>query len=309
MQRRFVATAAMLGLFVSSTFGLAAAPAPENAKPGYLGVLTSKAEDGQKGAWIREVTPDSPAAKAGLQNGDIVTKVGDREVKDVADLTSAIAEHKAGSKVMLWVMRDGKERQIEATLGERPGRKLPALGNVPMPAAPRGAYLGIHTQELTPELKDRLKLKVEKGVMVTEVMPDTPAAKAGLKSEDVILAVGDKQVNTPEELREIISGSKAGSEVVLHLQRGDQKMECRCTLGEMPMPLDFQAFQNQLPDFFRGRFEDGQFPFKFDLKDLTEGRLPMEIKKFSFDLSQVQEMQKKIEELEKRIAELEKQRK
>src|SRR5262245_47142146 len=131
MQRRFVASAAMLSLFLSSTLVLAA---PEKAAPGYLGVMASKAEEGKSGPWLREVTPDSPAAKAGLQNGDIVTKIGDTDIKDVAGLTAAVAGHKPGDKLTLWVMRDGKEQKLEVTLGERPARKLPQLGNA-APAA------------------------------------------------------------------------------------------------------------------------------------------------------------------------------
>jgi S1-C subfamily serine protease len=307
MKRRFVATAAMLGLCLSSGFTLAAPEQP--AKPGYLGVLSSKAEEGKSGAWIREVSPDSPAAKAGLHNGDLVTKVGDKEIKDVEHFTAAIAGHKPGDKVMMWVMRDGKEQKLEVALGERPARKAPAQGaNTPRSEhVAKTAYLGVHTQEMTPELKQRLNLAVDKGAMVTEVMPETPAAKGGLKAEDVIIGVGDKDVANPQELRDAITAGKVGGEVVLKVMRGKDKVEVRCVLAEGPLALDLEGFQNQLPELFKGRFEDGQLPFKFDFKDLKDGRLP-DMKKFTFDLNQVQEMQKKIEELEKRIAELEKKK-
>jgi C-terminal processing protease CtpA/Prc len=303
MLQRFVASAAILGLILSSTFALAA---PEKA-PGYLGVLTSKAEDGKSGARIREVTPDSPAAKAGLQNGDLVIRVGDQEIKDAEGLTSAIRGHIAGDKLTLWVQRDGKEQKLGVTLGERParpGREESRSGNLPI--APKGAYLGVNTQELTPELKQRLNLAADKGAMITDVMPETPAAKAGLKAEDVIVAVGDKEIGNPAELREAITSNKPGSEVLLKVMRGKEKMDVKATLAESPVAFDFGELQ--LPEQFKSLFEDGKLqPFKFDFKDLHDGRLPMDIKKFTFDLNQVQEMQKRIEELEKRIAELEKQ--
>lgn len=303
MQRRFVASAAMLGLFLSSTLVLAA---PE--KPGYLGVMASKAEEGKTGAWLRAVTPDSPAAKAGLQNGDIVTKVGDTEVKDAQGLTAAIAGHKAGDKLTLWVLRDGKEQKIETTLGERPARKLPQLGNA-APAA-KSAYLGVHTQEMSPELKQRLGLAVDKGAMVTDVMAETPAAKAGLKAEDVIVAVGDKDIANPQELKEAIASAKIGGEVVLKVMRGKDKIECRCILAEAPVAFDFGSLPENLPEFLKDPNRSGHLPFKFDFKD---GQLPFdlknlpEMKNFTFDLGKVADMQKKIDELEKRIAELEKQ--
>lgn len=301
-----------LMLVLAVVFGLAGmGAAAEESKPAYLGVLTAKPEDGKAGAWVREVTPDSPAAKAGLKNGDVVVKVDGKEVADPAALTEAISARKPGDKVKLTVVRDGQEQEIEATLGERPVRR-PSVRALPQPALPqpftpqRQAYLGVHIQEVTPELKERLGLAVDKGAVITEVMADSPAAKAGLKTDDVITGVGDKPITSPDELRQVIAGSKPGSEVVLHVQRGKEKLELKATLGEAPLGLAFEPQPFPMPDLFR--------PFRFEqFRDLFENRLPGEIRRFTFDLQKFDEMQKemlkRIEELEKRIAELEKQRK
>lgn len=308
MLKQSVSLIAVVAVLVGLAFG--GAVLAEDSKPAYLGVVTAKPEDGKNGAWVREVTPDSPAAKAGLQNGDVVLKVDGKEVADPAALVEAINSRKAGDKIKLTVLRDGKEQEIEATLGERPVRR-PMVRALPQPALPqpfagqRGAYLGIYMQEITPELKERLGLAVDKGAVVTEVVSNSPADKAGLKTDDVITGVGEKQIASPEELREAIAKSKPGSEVVLHVHRGKEKMELKATLGEAPLGFGFeQPFP--MPEGFR--------PFRFEeFRDLFENRLPGEIRRFTFDLQKFEEMHKemlkRLEELEKRITELEKQRK
>ncbi|MCS6978109.1 MAG: PDZ domain-containing protein [Gemmatales bacterium] len=308
MHKQAVSLVAVLAVLMGLALG--GLVQAEESKPAYLGVMTAKPEDGKSGAWVREVTPDSPAAKAGLQNGDVVVKVDGKEIADPAALVEAISARKPGDKIKLTVVRDGKEQEIEATLSERPVRR-PQVRAFPEPVLPRplapqrGAYLGIYMQEITPELKEKLGLTVDQGVVVTEVTPDSPAAKAGLKADDVITGVGDKQIAGPEELRDVISKSKPGSEVVLHVHRGKEKMELKATLGEAPAALGFeQPFP--LPEGFR--------PFRFDqFRDLFENRLPGEIRRFTFDLEKFEQMHKdmlkRIEELEKRITELEKQRK
>jgi S1-C subfamily serine protease len=298
MLKQSVSLIAVVAVLVGLALG--SAVLAEESKPAYLGVVTAKPEVGKNGAWVREVTPDSPAAKAGLQNGDVVVKVDGKEVADPAALVDAINSRKAGDKVKLTVLRDGKEQEIEATLGERPVRR-PMVRALPQPfAGQRGAYLGIYMQEITPELKERLGLAVDKGAVVTEVVSDSPAAKAGLKTDDVITGVGEKEIASPEELREAIAKSKPGSEVVLHVHRGKEKMEVKATLGEAPLGFGFeQPFP--MPEGFR--------PFRFE----PFRELPGEIRRFTFDLQKFEEMHKemlkRLEELEKRITELEKQRK
>ena len=92
----------------------------EEIQIGYLGVSMGDATGGQDGAVVQEVTPDSPAAQAGLQAGDVVVSIDGKAVQDRSELVAAIRGHKPGDKVTLVVVRGGNETTITATLTQRP---------------------------------------------------------------------------------------------------------------------------------------------------------------------------------------------
>jgi serine protease Do len=282
-----------LSVAVALVVGLAAVPRAHAQPPqpprGFLGVVVDP-EQAESRVVVLQVPPDSPAAKAGLKAGDVINKVDGKDVRNAEAFVDALAGRKPGDKVALQITREGKDHEISATLTERPERRAeqprsPLPREVPDPLARlRGAYLGISMQELTPQLKNQLNLEADKGVVVTDVAPDSPAAKAHLKVDDVITALNDKPVSHPNELRRAILDSGAGKEVTLKVMRGTEKMEVKAQLAEAPQEGVFR-----LP---RG-----------------EGRLPpidMErIMPFA-EARKVQELEKKVQELEKRIQDLEK---
>ncbi len=108
-------------------------------KAGYLGVQIQdlskqlgdhfKVKDG-KGVLVSEVVDDSPAKKAGLKAGDIVTKVNDKEIENAADLTNTIRSYDPNTKVAVTIIRDGKKKQLDATLGEADNTFMYKYGNL-----------------------------------------------------------------------------------------------------------------------------------------------------------------------------------
>ncbi len=144
--------------------------------------------------------------------------------------------------------------------------------------------LGIQMQALTPELKQQLGVSVDKGVVVTEVVAGSAAAKAGLKAADVITGLDGKEMTTPEQLRETIQKAGAGKKVTLNVTRGKESMELKARLEEMaagPEPL--------LPRFPR-----------------PEPRFPgLEVPPVFEESRRVQDLERKVQELEKRLKELE----
>jgi serine protease Do len=180
---------------------------------GWLGVaMQPMSEDlaramnrqGQRdGVLVNQVQPDSPAQRAGLQPGDIITAVNGEPVRAPRDLARAIGATQPDRDVRLTVVRDGRERQITATVASNPQtREAAAEGR----AAPGEGRVGLALAPLSPDARARLGVDRDvRGVVVARVQPGSPAADSGLKSGDVILRIGSTAVETPsaavEQLR------------------------------------------------------------------------------------------------------------
>jgi S1-C subfamily serine protease len=236
--------------------------------PGYLGVLVSAAERGMDGALVQEVTPDSPAAKAGLRRGDRIVKMDDKGLTSVEAFLRNVAARKPQEKMKLGIMRDGKEQMLTVTLGERPPAERPG------PAFRRPAFLGVQLQPLSAELKTRLRVETETGVVVTEVMPNSPAAKAGLKADDVITSINDHPVKSVADLREAVQRAGAGKEITIHGFRGKEKLNLKASLRE------------STSSFFLPPGEEG---IMFDMESMMD------------QSHRIRELEQKIETLEKRL--------
>jgi len=157
-----------------------------------------------EGALISDVSANSPAERAGLKAGDVVTKVDDRFVADSRALQLMIGEMAPGRNVRLTVIRDGNERVYPATLGEQSGNRNEA-GNESKASAGR-ALDGVSLEALTPELSRQYAIGTNtKGVAVRGVDPDSPAGRAGLEPGDVILEVNRQPVSSVEQVHKYVS--------------------------------------------------------------------------------------------------------
>ena len=273
--RQAAAAVAIAGLLAFPLFVSAAPPEGAAAKP-YLGVAVEPSREGQPtGVLVREVDADGPAGKAGLKEGDRIEKAGDKDVKSFDDLKAAVAAHKVGEALPLKVMRDGKEQTLNVTLAASPEPPAPPTAE---PAKPL-AFLGIRAVPLTPEMKDKLGVGVDKGVVVAGVLPGSPADKAGLKESDVITQIGGAAVTDPRDFHEAVQKVGVGKEAVVKVVRGKQEMELKAELKEFP---GFPDRIGEGPDGFE------RFP----------GR--------PFGDADKAALEKRIDDLEKRVQELEK---
>jgi S1-C subfamily serine protease len=188
---------------------------------GYLGVIIQPVDQkvakafGLKevrGALVGDVTSDGPAAKAGIQKGDVIVAVNDQRVEDSRDLQLKIASTAPGTRVNLRLIRDGKEITIPVTLGEAPRERESARAE-----SRRGSALeGVDVDDLTPALARQLGLPRDTfGVVVTNVQPDSPAAEAGLRRGDVIQEVNRRPVTNVAAFERAVR--QAGSDPVLLL--------------------------------------------------------------------------------------------
>ena len=151
------------------------------------------------------MTADSPAERAGLKAGDIVTKVDEQTISDSRALQLVIGQMTPGRTVRLMVIRDGAERQYSVTLGEQPANRSESAASGPGTPADR-ALDGVSVETLTPELARQYGLSSNtKGVVVRRIDRVSAAAQAGLEQGDVILEANRQPVTTVEQLKRYIN--------------------------------------------------------------------------------------------------------
>jgi serine protease Do len=204
---------------------------------GWLGVkIQSVTEDiaetlGVKestGALVAGITPDSPAAKAGLEAGDVITKFDGKDVSTMRGLPRLVAQTPIGKTVELEALRKGEKRSFKVTIGRLVEDEKTAEPSQGQDQPPEKAMIGLRLAPLTDELRQQhgIDSKV-KGVVVTEVDAQSPAAQKGVKVGDVIVEAGQEQVSSPEDVAKSIDKvRKAGRKAVL-LRLEDAKGDLR----------------------------------------------------------------------------------
>ena len=162
------------------------------------------------GALVSEVVPDSPALRAGLQAGDVITSVGDTKVETPRDLARIIGERAPGDMVALAVQRDGSRETLRVTLAELSDGPARAPGARAEGAAPDSSSLGL---TLAP---------ADNGAAVASVRPESAAAAAGLRAGDVIVGVQNRGVATPAAAVEAIRTARQANlgAIALRVLRG-----------------------------------------------------------------------------------------
>ncbi|MCS7038306.1 MAG: PDZ domain-containing protein [Anaerolineae bacterium] len=178
---------------------------------------------------IVEVVPDSPAAQAGLRVGDRIVAVDGERLSLTADLAERIAGYRPGDTVTLTVLRDGREQEVEVTLGRHPER-------------PAAAYLGIRYSaqpSLLPFEELPLPSQPEatsQGARIDRVKVRTPADRASLKPGEVIIAVDDRPVADAADLATILRAYRPGEVITLTVRAAetDVRRRVQVTLAEHP---------------------------------------------------------------------------
>jgi serine protease Do len=174
------------------------------------------------GVLLTEVRGGGPAGKAGLNRGDVVTKVDGKPVTSTGQFRNLIASSGAKKRVTLEILRDGKAQTFAVDLGEVPDDATAAAGPVgqgtPQPTA-GGALDGVTLEELTPAHRRTLGLdpEVQRGVVITELEQKSAAAKAGLRPGDVVLELNRAPVDSLAKFKE--QYAKASGDVLLLVHR------------------------------------------------------------------------------------------
>ena len=217
---------------------------------------------GEHGALIGKVLSDSPAAKAGLKENDVVTDINGQRVEGTAQFRRMIREIPAGRTIQLGIWRDGRQQTISATLGKAEERhnvmfkkagpqgfafrvpEMPVIPDVPMPGW-NGAFLlsgkprlGLDAEDLSGQLGAYFGAPDGEGVLVRNVNSDSPAEKAGVKAGDVITTLNGERIHSASELREKLSDVEAGKTVQLGVLRNKSNVTLNVELPAASAPKE-----------------------------------------------------------------------
>ncbi len=197
----------------------AQAVSPAMATAMHLPKLAQAGEDGDAGAGalVASVQKDSPAAKAGVQPGDVVRAVDGQTVSNPRDLARNVAMVAPGTVTKLDLVRDGGTRTLDVTLGNLPGQGAEA-------SAQHQGGIGLALAPITPDMRQQLDLPDDAhGAVVAQVKSGSPAEQAGLRAGDIVVGVGQSPVNGPRDAAEAIrTATKSNQPLALRIIRDGQ---------------------------------------------------------------------------------------
>jgi serine protease Do len=195
---------------------------------GFLGVSIQNLTEGlaesfgrknTNGVLVGDVTPDSPADKAGMKQGDIITSYDGKAVGNVHELRSAVANTAPGTEAKIEVFRHGKSQTLTVKVGELEG----GLASIERHGAVTSDKLGLTVTNLTPEITQGLGINQTRGVLVTEVDPFGLAAHAGIRQNDVIVAVQDQSVSNTSQFDEALNKQDVTKGIRFTVQSGSSQ--------------------------------------------------------------------------------------
>ncbi len=192
------------------------------------------------GELVTDVVTDSPADKAGFEEDDVITAVDGTKITSNTELSDVIAQHKPGDKVSITLVREGKEKQVLVSLGDREESDEPDIVTIPRHsrtwtfATPNRTYgyIGVSLSDLTRQLGTYFGVERGRGALVSEVEEGSPAEAAGLKAGDVIVAIDDEKVGDVNEARELIRDRKEGDKVSVSVLRDRKPLKLTVEVEE-----------------------------------------------------------------------------
>ncbi|MGQ9702295.1 MAG: DegQ family serine endoprotease [bacterium] len=193
---------------------------------GYLGVYIEDLNEDMKealklssldGVLVNEVIANSPADKAGIKEGDVIIEFGGKKVIDVQSFRLLVASTPPEQTVKLKLIRDGKEMSLNVKIGEMESQTIARVEEN------QERSLGLRVLDIGHPEAAKYNLAVKKGVVVIGVESNSPAEEAGIQIGDVIIGIGNTEIENIGDFRRAIKDLKKGKPVVVQIQRGERK--------------------------------------------------------------------------------------
>jgi S1-C subfamily serine protease len=271
------------------------------------------------GVKITRVYKESPADLAGLQDEDILISFDNHDIKDADNLVDLVRDKKVDDQVEVEYLHEGKQVKVQVKLASRPAGKTIFPGSV-VPRIIREfdedqTWLGVYTVDLNDQLRAYFGVPEEVGILVKEVIKDSPAEKGGLKAGDVIIKVAEKKVKALRDIRRAINYFEAGDEIQIQVIRDKKEKSVKVKLeerkggdhlyfyGKPSEEFDLQdhprvkVFVPEI-DFESGDFDVEVEPFLEDLPEQLEWKMQELNEKVHEHNDKLEQLQKKLQEAE-----------
>jgi membrane-associated protease RseP (regulator of RpoE activity) len=239
-----------------------------------LGVVLSDDNGDEKGVAIEKILPGSPADKAGLHEGDILVRIDGERIQTSRDVREMLRNLEDSKNLQVEILRDGQPQTVTVIPEKREFPSFPRMG---------GRYLGINLQNLDPDLAAYFQVDPNEGVLVTRIEPDSPAAKAGFHSGDIITHINGNKISSAEDVSKIISDGDSETVEVIVLRHGTEqkliaKPEKRDFFNHRAMMQDMHDLPQQMMNdpAFNSQMENLKNELR-DLKDQMQGMRQEEI--------------------------------
>jgi len=217
------------------------------AKRAYMGVYTDKwnfkaneyAKDYKHGIIISKVVKNSPAEKAGVRANDLLLELNGEKIYTMDQLTKMLENYQPGDKIKIEVIHsDGDKEKIKMELGAKDE----------VFQKPKIAYVGIYLDNLDEDDYEELGMKEEYGIEIEKIVTDSPADKAGLKNEDVILKLNDNKVYTKDQFSHMLKSYKPKDKIILEIMREKKKNDVEIILGEKEIKKGIFGGDLEIPE-------------------------------------------------------------
>ena len=264
------------GVIIIAVLSLAMNESAIAKKKGWLGVSIQTVNEDLKDDWdlqkdqgvlVMHVIENGPADEAGIKRGDVIIEYEGRKVKYADELREYVLKTPPGETAKIKVDRDGKSKNFDVEI-ERRRSNMAARNWCTYDRMfgftfdrDEGGFLGVDMYDMTDGLREYFKLKDDEGVLVVNVVEDSPAEKAGFKSGDVITKVGKRSIEDSADLRKAISRSEPDEEVKIEYVRNKKRSSLNVKIG------DREDFEDDDIRIFRSRFNTAPKTFHFDFFD------------------------------------------